>query len=302
MPPTKRKDPPTGAEEKDEKQHLLVIRHGDRWDYAHPEWLETTTRRGDPPLSKLGHQQARETGIFLDSYFAEHGIDAANITWLSSPFLRCLQTSDSALNAVTKMNTENIQIRPEYSVFEMDGHNGKMHASLPEMTERFHYFPRVNSSHESLFVPPLPEPREGLLGRCEKAVTHFNQRYKYKPSTVFVVVTHAASCVAIAKAASAMALNEITPAAPCGIFELTRTHQTDVWTMDAHDAPNSMNGYVKHVSDLSLKTTRPWNHFGPKGTDQYYTGPPTSHFAPLPTREDSDKICKEKRKRQRKIS
>jgi hypothetical protein len=33
-------------------QYLYVIRHGDRWDYAHPksDWVEQTTRRGDPPL------------------------------------------------------------------------------------------------------------------------------------------------------------------------------------------------------------------------------------------------------------
>ena len=172
----------------------------------------------------------------------------------------------------------------------MDGHNGKMHASLPPVEERLHYFPRVNASHESLFVPPLPEPREGLLGRCETAVQHFNKRYQYAPRTAFVIITHAASCVAIAKAASHLPLTEIAPAAPCGIFQLTRTSQTDTWQMDAHDAKDSMNGYVDHVTDLSLETTRPWNHFGPKGTDQYYTGPPTSKFAPLPTREDSDEL------------
>lgn len=233
--------------------------------------------------------------MFLDSYFADAGIAAENITWLSSPFLRCIQTSDSALNAFTKMNTEFIEILPEYSVFEMDGHNGKMHASLPEVDERFHYFPRVNPKHKSLFVPPLPEAREGLLDRCTSAMKEFNKKYRYSPRTAFIIVTHAASCVAVAKAASNLTLQDITPAAPCGIFQLTRTSQTDQWSMDPHDAPNSMNGYVDHVSDLSLKTTRPWNHFGPKGTPAYYTGPPSSKFAPLPTREDSDElVCDDK--------
>ena len=165
-----------------------------------------------------------------------------------------------------------------------------MHESLPEVAERFHYFPRFDASHESLFVPPLPEPREGLRGRCEKAMQHFHKKYLYKPNTAIFIVTHAASCIALARAASNLTLAEGTPASPCCIFQMTRTSQTDVWEMDAHDKPNSMNGYTDHLSDMGLKTTRPWNHFGPKGTDQYYTGPPNSRFAPLPTREDSTEL------------
>jgi hypothetical protein len=140
----------------DESQYVFVIRHGDRWDYMHPEWLETASRKGDPPLSTLGHQQARETGIFLDSLLAHEGFTADSIIWLASPFLRTLQTSDDALNAFTKIDSSNISILPEYSVFEMDGHNGRLHKDLPTMEERKHYFPRLDESYASLFVPALP--------------------------------------------------------------------------------------------------------------------------------------------------
>ena len=81
-------DHPSNAEmPSNEIQSLFIVRHGDRWDYAHPEWRANAQRPGDPPLSTLGHQQARETGAFLDTLFAEEGISAENITWLSSPFL-----------------------------------------------------------------------------------------------------------------------------------------------------------------------------------------------------------------------
>jgi hypothetical protein len=151
-----------GTEGAPPTQYLYIIRHGDRYDYENPGWSATSTRPGDPPLSALGHQQARETGLFLQSLWAADGIDldegASDITWLSSPFLRCLQTSNEALNAMTMPDAKAISILPEYSVFEWDGHGGTWHASLPELEERQHYFPRLDMSYESMFVPPLPEP------------------------------------------------------------------------------------------------------------------------------------------------
>eukprot|EP00392_Amoebophrya_sp_AT5.2_P011936 g12026.t1 len=57
------------------KTTVYLIRHGDRFDYGHPElWNPSDTQAReelinslghcviDPPLSALGHQQARETG------------------------------------------------------------------------------------------------------------------------------------------------------------------------------------------------------------------------------------------------
>lgn len=84
-------------------QWLIIIRHGDRWDYENKAlWNgHESSRKGDPSLSALGHEQARETGVYLDKFFREQNIAAEDITWLSSPFVRCLQTSTMALNAMT---------------------------------------------------------------------------------------------------------------------------------------------------------------------------------------------------------
>lgn len=146
--------PQADSSEDGAPQYLYVIRHGDRWDYSHPEWLKTAQRPGDPPLSKVGHQQARETGVFLDPLLEP--IDT--ITWMSSPFLRCLQTSDDIINMMSStLNKQGeILIKPEYAVFEMDGHDGKLHKDLPPIEERQNYFPRVDLSYESLFVPAIP--------------------------------------------------------------------------------------------------------------------------------------------------
>lgn len=87
---------------------------------------------------------------------AQDGITAEDVTWLSSPFLRCLQTSDEALNMFKHVDMDSVKINPEYSVWEIDGHGGKAHASLPALTERKCYFPRLNETYESVFVPALP--------------------------------------------------------------------------------------------------------------------------------------------------
>jgi broad specificity phosphatase PhoE len=137
----------------DQRQYLFLIRHGDRWDYSYPEWTKLPTSRcGDSPLSPLGHQQSREVGLFLKSYLEARTTDK-HITWMSSPFLRCLQTSDDALNA---MNIDHVKILPEYSIFEWDGHDGEWHKDLPSLEERKHYFPRVDLDYQTFFVPTLP--------------------------------------------------------------------------------------------------------------------------------------------------
>lgn len=140
----------------DSRQYLFIIRHGDRWDYANPEWKKLPdSRTGDSPLSTLGHQQAQEVGKFLDRFLDENELE--DITWMSSPFLRCIQTSNEALNAMKKLKgAETLPILPEYSIFEWDGHGGEWHDDLPPLSERKHYFPRLDTEYESFFTPALP--------------------------------------------------------------------------------------------------------------------------------------------------
>jgi Histidine phosphatase superfamily (branch 1) len=146
----------------DNRQYVFVIRHGDRWDYSFPEWKELSTSRcGDSPLSPLGHEQARQVGTFLKSYLEERNL-TKDIVWMSSPFLRCVQTSDGALNAMGLPN----KILPEYSIFEWDGHGGAWHKDLPSLEERKHYFPRLDLEYETFFVPTLPGTGETSVTSC----------------------------------------------------------------------------------------------------------------------------------------
>jgi len=266
------------------RQCLFIVRHGDRWDYENPDWSEASTSRiGDPPLSGLGHRQARETGAFLDRLLAEEGIDSRDgVTWLSSPFLRCLQTSRDAMQSFEKIDgMDRHPIRPEYSVFEWDGKGGQWHASLPPISERIHYFPQLDLGYESMFVPEIPEPRSQFHARCDRAVEALGRRFPFRPRSAVVVVTHAAACISLARAATGLRLSDITPAGPCAVYKLTRSARSDdgKWRIDPHDAPNGLNGHTDHVSSMGGATV-PWNHFGDKCVDAGYTGPPTSRFAP----------------------
>ena len=49
------------------------------------------------------------------------------------------------INCFTKVDMDSVVINPENSVWELDGHDGKLHGDLPPIEERKNYFPRVNT-------------------------------------------------------------------------------------------------------------------------------------------------------------
>lgn len=264
-------------------QTLFIVRHGDRWDNSHPEWLSTAARPGDPPLSSLGHRQARDVGRYLDDVFARENIHAEDITLLSSPFLRCIQTSNELLSEFHKTQgdvAETVTIQPESSVFELDIHDKELYRSLPTVAERKCYFPRVDETYKSMFVPTLPESRGEFLDRCEDVVRRLNKKYQPgEPSTtptqprVIVIVTHAAGCVAMAKSAARKELQDINAAPPCGIYRLDRTGDSEIWDIAHYSKEGGMNGYTDHLECIG-ETTKGWNHFGDDKVNNGYTGPP----------------------------
>ena len=271
-------------------QTIFIIRHGDRWDYSHPEWYNAASpdRRGDPPLSDLGHVQAREAGTFLDTLLSREDRSAQDITLLCSPFLRCIETANNILQkfSLTQGDVANtVQIKLEHSVWEIDGHEGVNHRYLIEnremVKERSWYFPRIDPSYVPLFVPELPETKVESLARFERVIEAIHAAYPFKENQVLVIVTHAAACIGLVKAATGKAFQEITPAGPCSIFRLDRgsAGQT-LWDIDDYATPGGMNGYVSHVTEAGRHTI-PWNNYGPKSKESggsIYTGPPRSEI------------------------
>ena len=127
-------------------------------------------------------------------------------------------------------------------------------------------------------VSNITEPRSKFFDRCQRAVDGVNKRYPFKKAQILVMVSHAAGCIALTSAFAQLELTDITPAAPCSIYGLERSTETPVWSIAAHDDLTGHNGYTGHLSEMGSNTV-PWNSFG-DGTRKFYTGPPTSRFAP----------------------
>ena len=85
------------------KTTIILIRHGARYDYADQKrWKERcealALEPSDPPLSALGHRQARETAAAV--------AELPRFDWekpdliLASPYLRVLQTAQPLAHAL----------------------------------------------------------------------------------------------------------------------------------------------------------------------------------------------------------
>jgi len=214
----------------------------------------------------------------LDEVMVEEGIYADQISLLSSPFLRTIQTSNELLSEMKETKaSENVSIRLEHSVYELDMWESNLHASLPhDLSERRLYFPRIDLNHESAFVPDLPEDPEKFFSRCEQAIECIGKAYPCDEiqNRVIIVVTHAACCIGLSKAAAGLELQDINAAAPCSIYRLNREIGDEQWSLDHYSEEGGMNGFTKHMTNMNGRTI-PWNNFGDRSVNNGWTGPPT---------------------------
>ena len=231
---------------------IFLIRHGDRFDYANPTWLDAAKEHGalitDPPLSELGHRQAQETANFLRSIVEkankdDHDSENDDIDQdrshvhniLVSPYLRVIQT------AIPTSNALQLPICIEYGLSESHATplfttiNGGINANLPSPQDRFSYFPQIDPSYQSLLqirsTPGHTCPKTGMP--CEAFAGKYCQRMKELAERLekvyfgksIVCFSHAAS-VALVAALLKCSLKELN-FAPCGVYELNRTN--DFW-------------------------------------------------------------------------
>ena len=180
---------------------IILVRHGDRYDYANADrWsaavdaseassndanlLDESVPRGinraDPPLSALGHAQARATAKVL---MAEHPTHI-----LVSPYLRTIQTAQPLAHA------SGLALQLEEGLAEFK----HTHGTLPRAATRFATFPEVDDSYECLysfdrFGPPRFE-KEDVLGYFRRILrmARMLRSPRFFDSTV-VCFSHAAS-------------------------------------------------------------------------------------------------------------
>jgi len=89
--PQRTQDEKKGGHDIDNIQHIFVLRHGRRADDDSDSRV-FIWRPWDPPLSGRGRQQIYEQGAVIQSIMEQERKSITRI--VSSPFTRCLQTSD----------------------------------------------------------------------------------------------------------------------------------------------------------------------------------------------------------------
>ena len=70
-----------------------IIRHAERSDYVKESDSPVAWNKVDPPLTPLGLEQAKATGIFLKNYFGENDFKFDKIVVHCSPFIRTMQSA-----------------------------------------------------------------------------------------------------------------------------------------------------------------------------------------------------------------
>mmetsp|Transcript_31426 Transcript_31426/g.56944 ORF Transcript_31426/g.56944 Transcript_31426/m.56944 type:complete len:254 (+) Transcript_31426:108-869(+) len=242
---------PDAGSSNDVISRIYLIRHGDRFDYANPSWLESAKENGalitDPPLSALGHRQARETADQLgritktndgESSASDnlHHVDKI----LVSPYLRVIQTACPTSNAL------GMPLSIENGLSEAHATPGD--GVLPSPKERFAYFPQIDPNHTSLLnVQPTPGhicPKTGFP--CEAFAGKYCQRME-RFATILERTYHGKTIVyspfsaSVALVAALLKCSMRAPKfAPCGI---------GLWTLVRNG--NRNDEYVKENSSTT---------------------------------------------------
>mmetsp|Transcript_35659 Transcript_35659/g.77834 ORF Transcript_35659/g.77834 Transcript_35659/m.77834 type:complete len:280 (-) Transcript_35659:468-1307(-) len=227
---------------------VYICRHGDRWDFANPEWHDQMKELGygtwDPSLSPLGHKQAREVGEYMKR-------TAVLDTILVSPYLRTIQT------AIPTADAFGLQLNLEEGLAEV------LHSPnwLPTAAERFKYFPQVNVGYSPLHAVEVTPgkvnrhtgmPREGFPEAYWRRLCAFAAKLEQEHIGKKVLcVSHAASVALVAAILRTPDLGSVGKMAPCGIFKLVK-RGAGPWELEQKGASNE--AYVSENSP----TTFPW--------------------------------------------
>ncbi|CAD7976612.1 unnamed protein product [Amoebophrya sp. A25] len=168
------------------KTTIYLIRHGDRFDYANANWKFDIVSHNhcpiDPPLSALGHQQARDTATevirdLLESHDKSQGkiqdvadasatavagkllseiVTAEQLRVLVSPYVRVIQTATPLVEQMylklTKVAESSI-VSPRLCV--EPGLAETTHVPgmpLQEPSERFAVFPYLDTQYKAFFA------------------------------------------------------------------------------------------------------------------------------------------------------
>ena len=250
---------------------IYLIRHGARHDYNNPAgWKAQCNRLGienlDPPLSALGHQQAREVAVALKDEPITH--------LLCSPYVRVLQTAQPLAQALGK------PLCVEHGLAEFKHHPARI---APHLGVRVAVLPEVDDLYESAFPSECfaldqdgQEPVLEYLRRILVVARELPQRHA---GTAIACFSHAASVALVAALTGCDTLEAAGTFAPCGIWKLCSEDGGSTWKVvqrgesnEGHVSANDPSTYswgFKH-SRSSERCEQDWKQarrLGPTRTD-----------------------------------
>lgn len=226
---------------------VLLVRHGDRYDYdvGKEVWKARCKKHGmepsDPPLSALGHAQARDAAAYL----ANQAIDEI----ISSPYLRALQTAQPLAHLT------GLPLCVDFALAE----SAQKPGNVPPALSRLPYLPEISDAYTpllgSLIVDgadgpqPGAEPRQEHMRRMLLLARELgSERFRGKTVALF---SHAASVLLVGALRGCTSLPEAGKLAPCGIWKLT---STDGRTWEIVQKGDDNTAYVQANSGA----TPPW--------------------------------------------
>ncbi|KAK3238410.1 hypothetical protein CYMTET_51575 [Cymbomonas tetramitiformis] len=256
---------------------IILIRHGARHDYANMEmWKRQCERLGleasDPPLSALGHAQARQAA---DALVSE---DVAAI--LCSPYLRVIQTAQPLAHRC------GLPLSVENGLAEFH-HAPKC---IPPPGKRVGCYPEVDDEYTPLHA--VTDIAVSESDGKESVVEYFRRIRRlacelpsmYAGRTV-VCYSHAAS-VALVAALTSSSLQEAGKFAPCGIWKLVRKSEGSTWEIQIRGDENT--GHIT-ANDPS---TFPWGFADTRrGLDWHESQwQESGRLGPTAANEDGEKL------------
>ena len=279
---------------------FIIVRHGARHDYAHKEAWKARCAASDgyhevkdPPLSSVGHAQARLVGTFLGEHvLARDAARGAAVTLVCSPYVRAMQTARPTAEIL------GLPLRIDGAVCEgphrfpaiAPRKDGDLAAWREQRfvdfthvvddtyvpTVAFGIAPLGTDPADTVYVPTEATFRDNL-DRLLVARAALEDRY-FKaddpPSLprgdaaaddaavamqgrTVVCFTHAATCVGLAAALCGSPLHALEAAAPAGVWILTRSvTQRDSRPRGAW-SPALQSG-IDHLGEVQDATTSPW--------------------------------------------
>jgi len=215
---------------------IILVRHGDRFDFANPDWVTTAQTLGlnprDPPLSALGERQAWETVAFLADEVLK-GLQPACI--LVSPYLRVIETAQPLAR----------RLQVSLKIDDLLSETHHLPGTIISPLERFAYFPEIDVNHSALHEVvadgltekgvPCEQYPKSYFSRMRLAAKLLTE--KFAGQTV-VCFSHAAS-VALIAAILDEPLTEDLRFAPCGVFLLEKGENSSKWVMRRNGGSNA---------------------------------------------------------------